>query len=280
MTDVVSIQKLSTFIGHISEIEKKPEHTLFFRGHADTEYQAQPSIFRQIPDSDTAAKYIDKESQLFHDMIMRCPEDFFNCTSAFDFLVKMQHYGLPTRLLDITSNPLVALYFACCTLSGTSKNGKTGEVLIYQVPDKDIKFYDSDTVSVISNLSKLPSDFDINKVNDRKRYLHMIKAEKAYFEDVIVEGDLHRVLCVKPKLDNKRIIKQSGAFLLFGMGSGSGYQKVTPAKIPDEFHSASINRININASFKSKIIEELKNVAISEATLFPEIDSVARFLKA
>ncbi|GKX41584.1 hypothetical protein SOASR015_06180 [Pectobacterium carotovorum subsp. carotovorum] len=277
MAGVVSIQKLSKFIEHISDIEKKPEHTLFFRGHADTEYQAQPSIFRLIPESDTAAKYIDKEAQLFHDMIMRCPEDFVNCTSAFDFLVKMQHYGLPTRLLDITSNPLVALYFACCTLLG--KNGKTGEVLIYQVPDRDIKFYDSDTVSVISNLSKLPSDFDINKVNYRKRYLHTIKAEKPYFEDVIIENDLHRVICVKPKLDNKRIIKQSGAFLLFGMGVGTGYQKITPAKIPDEFHSASIKRINIAASSKSKIIEELKNVAISEATLFPEIDNVARFLK-
>ncbi|HGF6560537.1 FRG domain-containing protein [Providencia sp. PROV116] len=280
MSDVISIQKLSTFIGNISDIEKRSDHTLFFRGHADAEYQAQPSIFRGIPDSDTAAKYIDKESQLFHDMIMRCPEDFINCSSAFDFLVKMQHYGLPTRLLDITSNPLVALYFACCSLFGTGKSGKTGEVLIYQIPDKDIKFYDSDTVSVISNLSKLPSDFDINKVNDRKRYLHMIKAEKAYFEDLIVEGDVHRVLCVKPKLDNKRIIRQSGAFLLFGMGTGTGYQKNTPAKIPEEFHSVSINRINITASFKLKIIEELKNVAISEATLFPEIDNVARFLKA
>ncbi|MCU7997286.1 FRG domain-containing protein [Shewanella sp. SM95] len=279
MAGAVSVQKLSTFIGHISDIKKKPDHTLFFRGHADTEYLAQPSIFRSIPDSETAAKYIDKEEQLFHDMIMRCPEDFANCSSAFDFLVKMQHYGLPTRLLDITSNPLVALYFACCSLSGTGKNSKTGEVLIYQVPDKDIKFYDSDTVSVISNFAKLQSNFDKNNRIDRKRYIHTIKAEKPYFEDDIVEDDLHRVICVKPKLDNKRIIKQSGAFLLFGMGRSTGHQKVTAAKIPDEFNSASINRINISASFKSKIIDELKSVAISEATLFPEIDSVARFLK-
>ncbi len=279
MAEVVSIQKLSTFIAQISDIKKKPDHTLFFRGHADIEYSAQPSIFRGIPESDTGAKYIDKEDQLFHDMIMQCPEDFVNCYSAFDYLVKMQHYGLPTRLLDITSNPLVALYFACCTLSVTGKNGKMGEVLVYQVPNNDIKLYNSDTVSVVCNLAKLNSDFDINKVTDKKRYLHSIKEEKPYFEDAIVEADLHRVICVKPKLDNKRIIKQSGAFLLFGMGTGMGQQKKTPAKTPSEFHSASINTINISPSFKSKIIDELKSVAISEATLFPEIDSVARFLK-
>lgn len=276
MTKAITIRQLSTFIAQIAGIEKKPDHTLFFRGHADVEYAALPSIFRGIPSSEMGDKYVDKEAQLFHHMIMQCPEDFVNCSSAFDHLVKMQHYGLPTRLLDITSNPLVALYFACCSLSGRGSDAKNGEVIIYQIPNKDIKFYDSDTVSVVSNLAKLGSEFNFNDRTDSKRYLHMIKAEKPYFEDAIQEDHLHSVLCVKPKLDNKRIIKQSGAFLLFGMG----IKKSDPTRIPEHFRSDSIARIEMPKTMKSKIIEELASIAISEATLFPEIDNVARYLKA
>ena len=50
---------------------------------------------------------------MFHDMVAYVPQSFSECKSALDYLVQMQHYELPTRLLDVTTNPLVALYFAC-----------------------------------------------------------------------------------------------------------------------------------------------------------------------
>jgi len=276
MASTVNIKNLSGFISQIAGIDRKPDHTLFFRGHADTEYLALPYIFRAIPDNELGEKYVDKEDYLFHHMIMQCPEDFHNCLTAFEHLVKMQHYGLPTRLLDITSNPLVALYFACCSLNGTSKDARDGEVLIFQIPNNEIKFYNSDTVSLVSNLAKFSSNFNFNDATDRKRYLHAIKSEKSYFEDLIKEEDLHSVFCVKPKLDNRRIIKQSGAFLIFGMG----IKKTDSIRIPENFRSDDIQRIEIGKAAKRKVINELANISISEATLFPEIDNVARFLKA
>ncbi|QBG35959.1 FRG domain-containing protein [Litorilituus sediminis] len=276
MSEAARVTKLSTFIGHITDIKADENRTLFFRGHADLEYVALPTIFRVNPNDEQSLRYVEKEQELFHDIIMRCPEEFLSCNSAFDHLVKMQHYGLPTRLLDITSNPLVALYFACCTLAGKGAKGKDGEVLIYSIPNDEIKFYNSDTVSVVSNLSKMNSDFNFENVNHHKSYLHAIREEKPYFADEIKQEHLNSVLCVKPKLDNRRIVKQSGAFLLFGMG----VRKNDPTGIPENYRSESIKKIEIPKSAKLNILNELKNVAISEATLFPEIDYVARSLRA
>jgi len=70
--------------------------------------------------------------------------------TTFDILTKMRHYEVPNRLLDVTSDPLLALFFAC-----GQKNDGSKTVFLYLVKEKNIKYYDSDTVTVLSVLSKL-----------------------------------------------------------------------------------------------------------------------------
>jgi hypothetical protein len=269
------IGSMSAFFQRVKKIESRKGYTLFYRGHSDEAYKSLPSIFRGVEVSDSAGTYADQEDTLFKSLVVQCPQDFIGFSTTLEYLVKMQHYGLPTRLLDLTSNPLVALYFASCSHFG--KGGKNGEVLVYEVPNEDIKFFSSDTAAVIGNLAKMPRNFNYGK--DRLRFLHEIQAEKPYFKDGIDVKDLTSVQCVRAKLDNRRITQQSGAFFIFGMGQTIN----KPAEIPYAYICKRDNSpvsIGITQASKTSILSELADLSISGATLFPEIESVARHLKS
>lgn len=120
-----------------------------FRGHADTMWQAKPSLFRQEPD---VAEY---EAEMIRELISLYPHDFLHDTSMFDRLVRMQHYGLPTRLLDVTKNPLVALFFSVWE---EQFDDQDGAVLAFSADVDRCKFYDSDVVSCMANLANLSQD--------------------------------------------------------------------------------------------------------------------------
>lgn len=102
----IQVNSVSEFIEKIVQLDKEEGTEIFYRGHADRDWELLPSIFR-TPNG------VEKEHLLFRDMVAHEPQSFSECKSALDYLVQMQHYGLPTRLLDMTMNPLVALYFAC-----------------------------------------------------------------------------------------------------------------------------------------------------------------------
>ena len=95
-------------------------------------WESRPSLF------------IDENAPLFkheRDIILEIqavhPGEFARDNTMFDRLVRMQHFNLPTRLLDVTANPLVALYFA----SELSEPETDGSVVVYSVPRLRVKFF-------------------------------------------------------------------------------------------------------------------------------------------
>ena len=71
----------------------------------------------------------------------------------------MQHYDSPTRLLDITANPLVALYFACKNFNCSKCNEESdGSVYVFVADFKGILYSDSDKALMLSSLAKFSSD--------------------------------------------------------------------------------------------------------------------------
>lgn len=83
----------------------------FFRGHSDASYELTPSLLRKWDNGDW--QFMPSEDRLCKELPIAHHDEFHGDGYCFDRLVRMQHYGLPTRLLDISGNPLVALFFAC-----------------------------------------------------------------------------------------------------------------------------------------------------------------------
>lgn len=96
--DFVMKQRNST-----SVYEENSSSMWFFRGQKSAQWAVLPSIFRN--------DRLSVEHNVIEDAIRHNPFEFRNL-SEFEMLTKLQHYGLGTRLLDITFNPFVALFFA------------------------------------------------------------------------------------------------------------------------------------------------------------------------
>lgn len=229
------------------------DKTTVFRGVADKTYGLLPGLAR-IKSSNS-----NLERELISEYLTRCPDAFYGL-SEFDMIAKMQHYGLPTRLLDFTLNPLVALYFAC-----ESRSTKDGRVICHGTY---LQNYSSKLINRICEMI-VNKDYDENySINDF--YCNEELSFRQYMIDVYISSE---TTVVRPKYWNRRIMNQEGVFMVF---FNVAYDKYLPVLVNAgrmgvekailEYGRGFIDEGKINTALEIEPIDQYVSVAKRELT--------------
>ena len=217
-----------------------------FRGHARAEWELVPTITRELLNRHVNRKYWLKQEHrilwVFQRKVVHYLNDPPQIGDTFRWLGLMQHSGAPTRLLDFTWSAYVAAFFALETA--------TGDAAVWALNTPKLgTFAFGPTVPAV----KWPPSPD--------------RAMRPYLKERA------RVVIGEPYFKPQRLIAQSGTF-------------VCPTDIhqPLENHLASQNGIIAKivlrgAQIRKEALAELYRMNISQATLFPDLDGLARSLR-
>lgn len=220
-----------TFIDSIKSYDQHLEDGLFYRGHTSYNYKLLPSLFR--------GDHKKNEIAYFDEFKNYCKKDLIG-KNDYEVLTYMQHYGLPTRLLDITDDRYVALFMACTNIFGEASSIEDiGEVFSFKEIDS-IEDYNSETISELVALTrKSTEDKEIKEVFKKPHFIE--------YKDIE---------------ENQRLSKQRGSFILFGFDDNPSIE------------GKSVYVIN-----KIDILKELDKKGYNEMSLVPEMEHICHYIK-
>ncbi|KIV73146.1 hypothetical protein SZ39_2274 [Bacillus mycoides] len=230
-------------------------------------YRGQDAKYESITSSVSRGTFLPYEHNIYHDTINIKPTEFDALKYPIEHLAKLQHYGFPTRLIDVTIDPLVALYFA------VQDTETVDDALIFVYIQNSEELH-SKHIRLLSLLATL------------KEYaIEIIQREyQTVYNDNISTIE---ILQLAPKTvfinytkgleqSNTRLLNQSGTFAI--CGNKTTNEEIQPELVPlDPVHP--ITTIKIPYEFKATIKHELEQYGINQTLIYPELESVSRYIR-
>lgn len=230
---------------------------VWFRGIADCNYNLLPRLYRELKEEEGEEEDLLSASTLegnirleFMNRALPYMSNVYD-RKEWDWYFLMQHYRVPTRLLDWTESALVALYFALCDQSGQAPAAAVWMLNPHELNDIAIK----------ARRIVVPSEFD-----DFKKYLPSRCGEE-------ITGQLP--IAIDPQHTDRRMAAQQSRFTLHGCVP-------TPLERVPEFKALLEARYLVRILIPirdSSTVEELKRelrlLGMRKSSVFPDLEGLA-----
>lgn len=174
--EYITIESVSDFVNYVlKEIKFEDGKNIYFRGEPKEYSPTIPGLYRD--GNEYLIYYGSKEyyQQLLNELGYSSSLDN---NKLFNFIAEIQHYGAVTRNIDITSNPLVSLFFAC------EKYDEDGVIHVYASESNKEKYSTGHTAAVKTALNFIDQK-KINQFLYLMDYLHEHIGEKGEQRNVL-----------------------------------------------------------------------------------------------
>jgi len=235
---------------------KRFRSTFAYRGISDAGYSLKNSLSR------LGTPYATMERNLIKQFKKYSHPDIVDRDTEWHWLSVAQHHGLPTRLLDWTYSPFVALHFATCELDKFGQDGAVWKVNYGHVHELLQK---GQTASLDALGARI---FSVDALAETIKDLDALDRLKAPNFDVAV--------FFEPPAIDQRIVSQFAYFYVLSDPLLSMDDWLANPRISGKVHS---KKIIFPSSLKWEIRDKLDQSNITERILMPGLDGLCTWLK-
>lgn len=253
-----NVETLKEFGDAVEAFLALPSDARWYRGIGDSTYELRPSLFRHP--SIAAKKPLELEQQLLVRFRQRSiPYLNQRIDDDWELLFLMQHHGVPTRLLDWTENPYIALYFA---LTSCKKDPKTDAY-------PDCCVWSLDPIAwnraVLDHISYTDG---VLVASDERLNAHKPGVKENVFSK--------KPVAMYGSYNSPRIVAQRGTFMVFGSDvSPMENVKAATAAITDDV----LSKLVIPGEKVPACLKSLTSIGYTDSVIFPDLDGLAREIK-